>query len=99
MTLEGGGRVAVTAAGLAGAAIMGSVLTKGMFIAWLSASSVTSGSHLDALDRQALEIGRGVGGIEHLAVEKGLLAARGRRRDIGGDDAERLGGLAPQVLP
>src|SRR3982074_2025166 len=77
-----GSTVAVMAAVLAGSAITGSVLTRGMFIAWLSASSVTSGSHLDALDRQALEVGGRVGGIEHLAVKEGLLCARGRRREI-----------------
>ncbi len=37
----------------------------------------------DALDRQALEVGARIVGIEHLAVEEGLLAARGRRRDLG----------------
>src|ERR1700687_3280706 len=55
-------------------------------------------SHLDALDRQALVVGGGLVGIEHLAVEERLLAARGRRRNVRGGDAESLGGLAPQIL-
>ena len=53
---------------------------------------------LDAFDREALEIGGGIFGIENLAVEEGLLAARGRGRDVGGGNAERLGGFAPHVL-
>src|SRR5215204_1975859 len=55
-------------------------------------------SDLDALDRQALQVGRRILGIEHLAVEEGLFAARGRDWNLVGLDAEVLGGFAPKVF-
>src|SRR5437762_3578350 len=55
-------------------------------------------SHFGALDRQALEVGHGVFGVEDLAVEEGLLAARGRRGDLLRGNVQRLCGLAPQIL-
>src|SRR5712691_973788 len=55
-------------------------------------------SDLNALDGQGLQIRRRILGIEHLAVEEGLLAARLRRRNIGGRDAHFLGRLAPEIL-
>ena len=44
------------------------------------------------------EIGLGIRGIEHLAVEEGLLAARRGLGNVGVGGADVLGGLAPQVL-
>src|SRR5712691_2137696 len=55
-------------------------------------------SHFEALDEEALEIGAGIGGVEDLAVEEGLLAARRRRRNIGRRHRELLRGRAPEVL-
>src|SRR5262245_31877347 len=53
---------------------------------------------LGALDREALEVGAWIVGIENLAVEEGLLAARGRGRNLVGRHTEILCGLAPKVL-
>src|ERR1700716_2207760 len=50
------------------------------------------GSDVNTLDGQGLQVRRRIFGIEHLAVEEGLLAARGRGRDIGSGNAEFLGG-------
>src|SRR6266705_3597481 len=55
-------------------------------------------SDFSALDREALEIGRWVFGIEDFAVEEGLLAARCRGRNVGSLDRERLCGFAPDVF-
>src|SRR6185295_19722216 len=55
-------------------------------------------SDLRALDRKALEVGDRIFRIEDLAVEEGLLAARGGGRNVGGWDVQFLGGLAPDVL-
>src|SRR5665647_2850787 len=55
-------------------------------------------SDFDALDGEALEIGARIFRVEDLAVEKGFLAARRRSRNIGGGDAERFSGVAPDVL-
>src|SRR4026209_1615471 len=55
-------------------------------------------SHFDAFDRQALEVGAGVVGVEHLAVEEGLLAARRRGRDVGRGQRQRLCGIAPDIF-
>src|SRR5262245_5215407 len=55
-------------------------------------------SDLDALDRQALEVGARIVRIENLAVEERLLAARRGGRDVLGGNTELLGGLAPHVL-
>src|SRR6478672_3356203 len=55
-----------------------------------------SNSYVNTLDRQGLQIGRGIFGIEHLAVEEGLLAARGRGRDVG--DAKLLRRVFPEIL-
>src|SRR5258707_265892 len=52
----------------------------------------------DALDRERLEVGVGIGGIEDLAVEQAFLAARRGGRDLRIRHAERLGRLAPDVL-
>src|SRR3954463_2425488 len=57
-----------------------------------------STSNLDALDRQRLQIGTGIFGVEHLAVEERLLAARGRRRDVGCRHAKLLGSFLPEIL-
>src|SRR3954471_4316777 len=57
-----------------------------------------SRSDFDALDGERLQIAGRIFGIEHLAVEEGFLAARRRCRDVGGRDAERLGGVLPEVL-
>ena len=63
-----------------------SALSSGMFIDVFSVASrepaaLRRGPHwsqtVDALDRQALEVGLRIVRIEHLAVEEGLLAARG----------------------
>src|SRR5687767_6452 len=51
-----------------------------------------------ALDREACEIRLGIRGVEHLAVEERLDAARRRPRDLRRRHAELLRGLAPQVL-
>src|SRR5439155_16059663 len=56
------------------------------------------GSDINTLDRQGLQIRSGILGIEHLAVEEGLLAAGSRSRDVRSSDAERLGGLFPEIL-
>src|SRR4051812_10166546 len=85
----------------------GSVLTRGMVIQRSPSPREASGSrraaararsHLDALDRQALEVGARVLGVEDLAVEEGLLAARRRFRDVGCRQRHRLGGGAPEIL-
>src|SRR5687768_7995393 len=55
-------------------------------------------SDFDALDRKTLQVRGGIGRIEHLAVEEGLLAARTRFRNVGRGNAEPLGGLAPEIL-
>src|SRR2546428_635162 len=64
-----GSTVAETAAALAGGATTRSVLRRGIFIASVSASASRRGrrpaapcfdSHLDALDREAFEVGGGV---------------------------------------
>src|SRR6266702_6670851 len=56
------------------------------------------GSNFNTLDGQVLQIRSRVFRIEHLAVEEGLLAARGRGRDFGSGNAELLGGLLPEIL-
>src|SRR4051812_30963762 len=56
------------------------------------------GSDINTLDRQGLQIRSRIFRIEHLAVEEGLLAARGRSRDLGRGDAERLGRVAPHIF-
>src|SRR3954463_1335804 len=56
------------------------------------------GSDINTLDRQGLQIRSRVFRIEHLPVEEGLLAARGGSRDLGSGDAQRLGGLLPEIL-
>src|SRR5690606_30928066 len=50
------------------------------------------------LDREAVEVGHRVLGVEHLAVEEGLQPARGRGRDVARRHTQFLRGLAPQVL-
>src|SRR5450631_3062290 len=55
-------------------------------------------SDVNTLDGQGLQIRRRILGIEHLAVEEGLLAARGGGRDIGGGNAELLGRVLPEVF-
>src|SRR5262245_5939010 len=55
-------------------------------------------SDLDALDRQALEVGARIVRIENLSVKERLLAARRGGRDVLGGNAELLGGFAPHVL-
>src|SRR6185312_2455134 len=64
----------------------------------LSYARPCSKSDVNTLDRQRLQIGRGIFGIEHLAVEEGLLAARGRGRDIGRGNAELLRRVLPEIL-
>src|SRR5215813_1923770 len=56
------------------------------------------GSNLDALDGQGFQIRGRIFGIEHLAVEEGLLAARRGRRDVRGGNAKLLGGLLPEIF-
>src|SRR4029453_6988266 len=56
------------------------------------------GSDLNTLDRQRLQIRSRIFRIEHLAVEEGLLAARGRSRNVGSGDSHRLGSLFPEIL-
>ncbi len=56
------------------------------------------GSDLNTLDRQRLQIRSRIPGIEHLAVEEGLLAARGRGRNIGSGNAQLLGGVLPEIF-
>src|SRR5262245_22824250 len=56
------------------------------------------GSGFQALDRQAFQVVCGVVGIEDLAVEEGLLAARGRGRDDSGWQRQLARRLAPEVL-
>src|SRR6516165_27942 len=52
----------------------------------------------DTLDREARQIGGGIGGIEDLAVEEGFRTARCRSRDVRFDDTQRLRSLAPEIL-
>src|SRR5262249_13866295 len=96
-----------TSAVAAGNGVTDAVLRAGMFMRVISVGKAGRGrpsggplrrSHLDALDGEALEISRRILRIEHFAVEEGLLAARGRGRDIGGRHRERLCGLAPEIL-
>src|SRR5882757_6562290 len=63
-----------------------------------AAGAARAHSHFEALDGEALEIGTGIGGVEDLAVEEGLLAARRRRRNIGPRHRQLLRGRAPEVL-
>ena len=104
------GAIASTLAGAARAtATAVSVLSTGMFISVLlqlearrAAGRTSPAARLQPISArligEALEVGRRILRIEHLAVEEGLLAARGRGRDVGRRHAERLGGLAPDVL-
>src|ERR1700712_3230373 len=77
-----------------------------MFIVVLSPFNADAGSpsrtltrsDLDALDGEALEIGRRIFRIENLAVEEGLFAARRGRWNVRRGDVELLGGLFPKVL-
>src|SRR6185369_10179833 len=55
-------------------------------------------SDFDALDRERFQIGSRIFGIEHLAVEEGLLAARGGGWNLRGCDTEGLGSIAPHVF-
>src|SRR4051794_9575438 len=55
-------------------------------------------SNLSPFDRKALEIGQRIFGIEYLAVEERLLAARRRGWNVGSLDREFLGGGAPDVF-
>src|SRR5262245_22147718 len=97
--LASGGRFGAsgrTFASVAGNGGAGCAFTSGMFIAWILPAA--DSSDFSALDGEALEVGARVVGIEHLAVEEGLLAARGRFRDLVGRHAEVLGGRPPDVL-
>src|SRR5262249_14361119 len=96
-----------TSAVAAGNGVTDAVFGAGMLMRVISVGKAGRGrpsggplrrSHLDALDGEALEISRRILRIEHFAVEEGLLAARGRGRDIGGRHRERLCGLAPEIL-
>src|SRR3981081_23844 len=55
-------------------------------------------STLDAFNGQTLEVGARIVGIEYLAVEEGLLAARGRTWDVGRGQRQRLCSVAPEIL-
>src|SRR5713101_893879 len=110
VSMRGGrfGVMATTGAELAGTLVTGAVFMADIFIESVSpgslggphasARAVRLRSDVNTLDGQRLEVRRRIFGIEHLAVEEGLLAARLGGRDIGGGNAQGLGGIAPDVL-
>src|SRR3954468_10850829 len=67
-------------------------------VSMLGAHAAQARLNLHAFDREALEIGGRIFRIEDLAVEEGLLAARGRGRDFRRRDGQLLRRLPPQVL-
>src|SRR5262245_43097504 len=97
---------ATTFAGGCASALASTTFNAGMFIATISVRTQgraarlgrPSGLRFEALDAEALEIGLGVLRIEDLAVEEGLLAARGRSGNGGLRHRQRLGRLAPHIL-
>ena len=88
-----GAPAAAGAGRAAGARRVGACAADGATRAWASwamgRSDVRKASG-DALDVEAREVGLGVGGIEDLAVEEGLHAARRRGRDVGGGTPSAL---------
>src|SRR6478752_8047200 len=98
---------ATVVAGTGIAAALASALIAGIVIESASPCSISGPlanarpdceSDLNTLDGQGLQIRCRIFGIEHLAVEEGLLATRGRGWNVGRGNAEVLGRLLPEVL-